>query len=82
MPELVWDLLIIACYFALALSPFSLLGLFVAFHLLRNKRAPMDESNRINHIRLLWFVLTRPQMFAGTFPWLKNDELENVKDVV
>lgn len=58
----------------------ALLGLFVIFHvLIRSKKSPADSSNRINHIRLLWFVLTRENLFVGTFPWLKNDELDNMK---
>ena len=58
----------------------ALLGLFVIFHvLIRPKKSPADSTNRINHIRLLWFVLTRENLFVGTFPWLKNDELDNVK---
>lgn len=55
-------------------------GLLTMFHLfVRSKRAPMDSSNRINHLRLWWFVLTRPELFVSTFPWLKNDEFDNVK---
>ena len=58
----------------------ALLGMFVIFHvLIRQKKSPADSTNRINHIRLLWFVLTRENLFVGTFPWLKNDELDNVK---
>lgn len=55
-----------------------LFGLFIAFHILRPQRAPADTSNRINKIRLLWFCLRREELFVGFFPWLKNDELENV----
>jgi hypothetical protein len=47
----------------------------------RNKLPPADESNRINHIRLWWFVITRPELFVDSFPWLKNDEYNNVKDI-
>lgn len=57
----------------------SLLGLITIVQFVKAKRAPMDSSNRINHIRLWWFVLTRPELFADKFPWLKNDELENLK---
>lgn len=57
----------------------TLLGLFVVFHIFRTQRTPADASNRINKIRLVWFVLTREELFVGTFPWLKNDELDNLQ---
>jgi hypothetical protein len=60
--------------------PFALIGLFLFIQIARGKKLPMDESNRINHIRLVWFSLTRPELFVGTFEWLKHDELDNVKD--
>lgn len=55
-----------------------LLGLFVLFHILRPQRPPTDRSNRINKIRLVWFVLTREELFIGTFPWLTRDETDNI----
>lgn len=55
-----------------------LLGLFVVWHIARPQRPPADTSNRINKIRLLWFVLTREELFVGAFPWLKHDELNNI----
>jgi uncharacterized membrane protein YkgB len=58
----------------------TLIGLITLIQFARNKLPPADESNRINHIRLWWFVITRPELFVNTFPWLKNDELENMKD--
>ena len=60
------------------LLPFALVGLFVIYHVVRSQRPPADASNRINKIRLLWFVLTREDLFVDTFPWLKNDEQQNV----
>lgn len=55
-----------------------LFSLFVAYHILRPQKSPADTSNRINKIRLLWFCLTREDLFVKIFPWLKNDELDNV----
>lgn len=55
------------------------LGMFTFFHLLRPQKSPADKSNRINSIRLWWFALTREDKFVGVFPWLKNDEWENVE---
>lgn len=60
---------------------FTLLGMFVCFHLVRPQNPPADTTNRINKIRLFWFVLTREDLFVGPFPWLKNDEYDNVKHV-
>lgn len=56
----------------------TLLGLFIIFHIVRPQHHPADSSNRINKIRLIWFVLTREELFVGLFPWLGRDELENV----
>lgn len=55
-------------------------SLFVAYHVFRPQRKPADTSNRINKLRLLWFCLTREELFVSAFPWLTNDELDNVKD--
>ena len=56
----------------------TLLGVFVFIQLLRSSNAPADTSNRINRIRLVWFALTRPELFVSQFQWLSKDELENV----
>lgn len=56
------------------------LGLLVIYHVfIRGKRAPADKSNRINHLRLVWFALTREDKFTGLFPWLEHDEWDNMK---
>lgn len=60
-------------------APIALIGLFLCLQIMRGKKLPMDESNRINHIRLVWFALSRPELFVDTFEWLKHDELDNVK---
>ena len=54
------------------------LGMFTFYHLLRPQNPPADTSNRINAIRLWWFSLTREELFIELFPWLKNDEKENI----
>lgn len=38
----------------------------------------MDTSNRIAHLRLVWFAISRPELFTDTFEWLKQDEFNNV----
>ena len=57
---------------------FTLLGMLVAFHVIRKQRWPADRSNRINKIRLIWFALKHEGRFTDLFPWLMNDESENV----
>lgn len=64
---------------SLMLLPFSLLGLFVFWHIARPQKAPADTSNRINKIRLLWFCLTREDYLARWIPWLRRDELDNIE---
>lgn len=72
----------------------TLLGLFVLFKtLVQPKRPPMDSSNRLNHLRLVWFTLNAPQdavelyrydpedpkgPYVQAFPWLERDEGDNV----
>lgn len=72
-------ILLLAMIGLVALLVLAIFGLFVIISLFKAKRLPMDTSNRINHIRLLWFVITRPELFVSAFPWLKNDELDNFK---
>jgi hypothetical protein len=57
----------------------ALFGAWVLVMLGKSLREPADTSNRINRVRLLWFVLTRPELFVDAFPWLKRDEQDNVK---
>lgn len=57
---------------------FTLLGMFVVWHIVRPQTAPADTSNRINKIRLFWYVMSREELFVSTFPWLRHDELDNV----
>lgn len=63
----------------LAALPTCALGLLVIWHIARPQRAPADTSNRINKARLLWFALTREELFVGALPWLRRDELANVQ---
>jgi hypothetical protein len=56
----------------------GLIGLLVIWHVARPQRSPADTSNRINKIRLLWFALTREELFADVFPWLRRDEHDNI----
>ena len=58
--------------------PFALLGALLVYHVARPQKAPADASNRINKIRLVWFAMTREEMFAPHFDWLRRDEAENV----
>lgn len=60
--------------------PFALIGLFVLVKtLFMPMKPPADKSNRIAHLRLVWWAITRPEMFIAQAPWLARDEQENVK---
>lgn len=72
-------LILLIVIIALMVIP-CIFGLFVLYHtLIRDKQAPCDKSNRINHLRLVWFAMSREDLFADTFPWLKQDEMDNLK---
>ena len=43
------------------------------------KKEPMDTSNRINHIRLIWWAINDPEKFVDQCPWLAKDEGDNLK---
>lgn len=59
---------------------FALFGLFLFIKIiLAPMKAPADTSNRIAHLRLVWFAITRPELFVDCFEWLKHDELDNLK---
>lgn len=72
-------ILILAAIGFVALWTLAMFGLFIIISLFKAKRLPMDTSNRINHIRLVWFAVTRPELFVNSFSWLKRDELDNIK---
>ena len=56
------------------------IGFLVLFHtFIRKKKSPVDSSNRLNHLRLVWFALTREDKFVELFPWLKQDEWDNLQ---
>lgn len=79
---------------AVAGTLMTALGAFVLFKtLVQPKKAPMDKSNRLNHVRLVWFTLNAPQdavelykydpedpkgPYVQAFPWLERDEGDNV----
>jgi len=71
--------LIFLIWLLIAMLPMFLLGLFVFTQIVRPAKFPADASNIINRIRLLWFALTRHELFAQWFEWVKHDELDNVK---
>lgn len=70
-------LLIVIIFLLIFPAAIGYLVLFNTF--VRGKRFPADKSNIINHIRLVWFALTREDKFVDLFPWLKNDEWDNFK---
>lgn len=58
--------------------PVYAVGLLVFWHVVRPQHSPADASNRINKLRLVWFALTREELFVNAMPWLRRDEAENV----
>lgn len=54
------------------------LGLLVLFHVIRPQKAPADPSNRINKLRLIWFAMKHEDRFVEMFPWLKEDETDQL----
>jgi hypothetical protein len=34
----------------------------------------MDKTNRINHLRIVWFALKSPERLVEFMPWLAHDE--------
>lgn len=71
-------LISIAIVGALAILSLAAFGLYIIICIFKAKQLPMDSSNRINHIRLVWFAITRPHLFVDSFEWLKKDEYENI----
>lgn len=57
----------------------TLLGAYVFIKvLIMPNVAPADRTNRINHIRVVFFAIQHPEKFIELYPWLAYDELENV----
>lgn len=54
------------------------LGLLVLYHVIRPQKAPADPSNRINKLRLIWFAMKHEDRFVEMFPWLKEDETDQL----
>lgn len=47
---------------------------------IRPMKSPADTSNRIAHLRLVWFAMTKPHLFTNSFPDLTKDEEDNFND--
>ena len=70
--------MIILISLVIAMLPVWLFGMTVLIQILRKPPEPVDASNIFNRFRLMWFSITRQNLFVELFPWLKNDELDNV----
>lgn len=57
----------------------TLLGayLFIKVLIIPNS-PPADRTNRINHLRVVFFAIQSPEIFIKMYPWLARDEAENV----
>ncbi len=56
-----------------------LIGLMTVFSWCLPIKAPADQSNRINRIRLWWWAISAPHRFVANFDWLYGDEVDNLK---
>lgn len=64
----------------IAMLPMWLLGLYIFVKvLILPNSPPADRTNRINHIRVVFFALQHPEKFIKMYPWLAMDEMENLK---
>lgn len=72
---------VILLFIILAMFPMWAIGMITVIQWYRGKLdAPgVDSSNVINMIRLWWFALTRPERSLPAFPWLANDEMDNMR---
>ena len=77
---MIWDIFL----HILAVSGilYTLVGLlvFVQIFVIPNK-PPMDETNRINHLRIVWFALKSPERLVEFMPWLAHDEGDIIDSV-
>lgn len=62
----------------ITMFPTWLFGAAILIQILKKPPFPVDKSNLFNRFRLLWFAISRQNLFVDLFPWLKNDELDNV----
>lgn len=52
----------------------ALLGTVVLFYVfVLPMRPPADTSNRIAHLRLVWWALRQPEKFVDKFHWVTMD---------
>lgn len=64
----------------IAMLPMWLLGAYLFTKVLLMPNAPpADRTNRINHIRVVFFAIQHPEKFIALYPWLARDEAENLK---
>lgn len=71
---MIYGLAVVGAFVVLIALAFFAFALYSVF---RPQRAPADQSNRINKLILLWFALTREELFVDLLPFLKRDLLEN-----
>ena len=57
---------------------FSLVGLLVFYFIFRKPKKPSDDSNRINNMSAIWYVMSHTHVFGG-IDFFKNDIGENIR---
>jgi hypothetical protein len=62
-----------------AMLPIWALGLYLFIKVLILPNVPpADVTNRINHIRIVFYAIQHPEKFISICPWVGKDEAENV----
>ncbi len=56
------------------------IGMITVFSWALRLKAPADNSNRINRIRLWWYAVSAPHRSIKSFYWLGGDETDSLKD--
>lgn len=59
--------------------PFTLAGVALFYGTIRKQKSPADESNRLNKLILVWYAISREDLFTDILPFLKKDLLENFR---
>lgn len=72
-------LTLLICTLCAAGTLLTLLGAYVFIKvLIMPNSPPADRTNRINHLRCVFFALQSPEKFVEMYPWLRYDEQENL----
>ncbi len=78
MLGILWDIFLYLLMFG---GIFTLLiGIVTVASWMMPIKAPADQSNRINRIRLWHWCVAAPHRFLANFSWMGGDEVDNLKE--